>query len=1571
MRIAAIVFLILITTNLVAQRGKDGSGTVSGAGTIVNEYTTLTADATAGVTAIFVGSNNLNTNGRFAAPLAAGDLVLIYQAQGASINGVLHPTFLDVCSPNNITWGSINSLDEAGNYEFVEVTGTIGGSIINLRCGLANSYTAAGNVQVVRVQRYTDLTVTGAGTLTAEDWAGSTGGIVAVEVEGNTIVNGTIDVSDLGFRGGVAAGSSTTTEYNTGWHAGTTSDKGGAKGEGVVGDWADYDLVGGRFAKGAIGNGAGGGNAHNAGGGGGGNASSGTYTWSGVGIPDFVTGSYATAWALEGLTPGSESSGGGRGGYAWSTNSNNPLTTAPGNAAWGGHNRANIGGYGGRDLDYSTGKIFFGGGGGGGHENDNQGGEGGDGGGIVFVYSYGTISGSGTIQANGEDGQGSDYTNAGFGQITNKDGSGGAGAGGAIILSSPLSITLNNMFADGGDGGNQVLDFGPFASGDEAEGPGGGGSGGYLSTTGTTGTTTVTGGRFGTSNASHLSAFDPNGATSGDAGLIETNPYTGSSLTVPNDTICTGNTGTLTATGSPETGSTITWYDGTWNQVGTGSSYTTPVLAADAMYFYGSCPGTDYDTVWVIVGTGVVIDDSGVSVTDETCAGNDGSITGITVSGGTLPYVYTWNAGPSSGLDTLNAGAGSYTLVITDAAGCTDNSGAHVIGTGSGVSLDVTGLTITPESCAGGDGSITGITVSGGTSPYIYAWNGGPSSGADTTLTSAGTYTLIVTDQSGCTATTGPLVIGSAAGLSLDVTALVITDANCTATDGSITGIVASGGSLPYSFQWNGSTSSSEDSTGLAAGSYTLLVTDGGGCTISSGPHVVNSVNTLIVDSVGFVLTDENCTGVDGSISGITVSGGAMPYVYAWNGNNASGPDTSGLGAGTYTLVVSDANGCIDSTGVYTINSVNNMVIDSTSFVLTDANCASSDGTITGITVSGPGSSYTYDWNGTGFLSADLTGAAPGTYTLVITDNNGCVDSTGTYTINSVNTMVIDSTGFAVTDANCTSVDGAISGITVSGGSLPYVYSWNGNNASGPDTSGLAPGTYTLVISDNNGCIDSTGVYTINSVNNMVIDSTAFVITDANCGATDGSVSGITVSGPGTSYTYTWNSTASGTIDLTGVAAGNYMLVVTDDNGCVDSTGLYNVGSISTLAIDTSGITIANENCGASDGSITGILVTGGTLPYSFDWSGVATSGADTTGVIAGAYVLTVTDAAGCIEIMGPVTVGSNSTLSIDASLVALTDENCGLADASITGITATGAGTLTYQWNGVTTSGADTVGLGAGAYTLVVTDGNGCVDSVGVYTITNLAGPAIDTSAMVIVDDACGQGIGSISGIVTTGGTGAIDVQWDAVTASFDTSGLFAGAYTISIMDAIGCTDTIGPVLVIDLGNPTADFGASPMVTDVNNPLVTFTDASSLDVTSWSWTFDTLGTSTAMDTTFNFTEVGSYDVTLAVMNALGCVDTVTYTIVVNDVDSLSIPNIITPDGNGQNDIFVISGLPSGSYVAIYNRWGQKLFETKNYLNNWDARTSAGDKVVNGTYYYVIQDPSGNEYTGPLTVVGE
>ena len=1480
--------MLLLTSLGNAQRGKHGSKTISGT-EVINEYTSLSADATSGTNTITVVSNTLNANGRFSGALTSGDLILIIQIQGASINGQLHPTFGDVCDPNNPTWGSINSINNCGNWEYLEVSGTTGGSTINLRCGIEHNYTSSGKVQVIRVPRYTDINING--TLTADDWVGVTGGIVAFEVDGNTTINGSIDVSNLGFRGGSVAGNNGSLDFNSNWFAGTTQDKGGEKGESVVGDWLTYQLIGGRFAKGAIGNGGGGGSSHNAGGAGGANASDGINTWTGLGVPNFITASYATAWAQEGIVVGTQSSGGGRGGYSWSANSINPLTVGPGDVSWGGDNRRSIGGFGGRDLDYSTGKMFFGGGGGGGHENNNQGGDGGDGGGMIFISSYGTITGTGSILANGENGQSSNYTSAGFGQVTNKDGSGGAGAGGAVYVTSPSTIAGITITANGGSGGNQVLDFGSFASSNEAQGPGGGGGGGYIKTTGISSATNVNGGIYGTTNSSTMSSFPPNGATSGALGLVESAVFGGSSLAVFNDTICAGNSGLLTATGTPEVGSTITWYNDSWTQVGTGLSLSVGVLFSDAMYFYGSCPGTDFDTVWVIVSPAIVIDDTGIIISDETCIGNDGSITGILVSGGIGSYNFLYNGSNASGADTLGAIAGNYTLEVSDAGGCSDTSGPYTIGSSSGLIIDISSLVITDESCAGNDGNITGIIVSGGSAPYSYAWNGTTGSGLDTIGAAAGVYTLMITDQFGCSVTSAPFTIGSSTGLSIDLSGLSVIDANCLASDGSISGVIVSGGTLPYSYTWNGLVASSEDTVGIGSGNYTLEITDNAGCNISAGPFTVSSLNTLVVDSIGFVTVDENCTAVDGSISGIAVSGGSGTYSFAWNGVTSSGPDTVGLGAGAYTLIVSD--------------------------------------------------------------------------------DNGCADTTGAYLINSLNSLSIDTIGFVATDENCTASDGSITGISVSGGSGVYSYAWNGVVSSSPDTVGLGAGSYTLVVTDNNGCADSTGSYILGSVNNMIIDSTSYIISDANCSASDGGVSGIVVSGPGLSYTYSWNGTVSPSIDLINATSGSYMLIITDDNGCVDSTGTYFVNSISTLNVDTTALVVMAENCTAADGSIVGITVSGGTAPYLYDWNGVSTLGSDTIGLDSGSYILTVTDDAGCSEVLGPFLIPSVSSLFTDDSGILVLDAHCGLSDGAISGIIATGSGTLNYSWNGLVSSGTDTSNLVAGNYLLTVTDANGCVDSLGAYTVSNISGPVIDSSAVVITDDACSQGIGGITGLAINGGSGPVSIAWDNTDTVLDLSGLYAGNYSITVIDSVGCVDSLGPIVIIDSGNPTANFTASPIITDVNNPLINFTDASSSDVTTWNWYFDSLGTDISTNPTFSFNESGVYQVVLVVLNSFGCTDTASMEITVNAVDSMTIPNIMTPDGNGINDVFSIAGLLPDSYVAVYNRWGQKIFETTRYLNNWDGRTSTGERVPNGTYFYVVVDPNGVEFTGSLSVSGQ
>lgn len=465
-----------------AQKAKDGNYSFSpGSATTVipNRYSALSATASAGATSVtvtnitelagsFSFTNSVNTFATSA--LAAGDLVMIIQVQGATID-----------QTNTASYGSISTYNGAGNYKLRTVQ-TVAGNTINFCVALTYTYTQGGTArsQVVRIPRYNAVTLGTNATVAAMAWSGTVGGICALEIEGSLTLNGTISATALGFRGGTyfdGAGSYGITTYRS-----TTANDGAFKGESIAGNQTDYAGMNGQYGSVAPANGGGGGNAHNAGGGGGANAgNNGSLTpWNGTGIKNTSTGTWANAWNLEAANFATDvSRGGGRGGYTYSANNQDALTVAPGNAAWGGDNRQNNGGIGGRPLDYNGNtRLFMGGGGGAGDGNNNSGGSGGNGGGIVYLLVTGAVSGTGTITANGNAGASTSNTH--------KDAPGGGG--GAIIVLSNATITSISMSANGGNGGNQLATYV-----DEGEGPGGGGGGGYILTTSTSVTRSVAG----------------------------------------------------------------------------------------------------------------------------------------------------------------------------------------------------------------------------------------------------------------------------------------------------------------------------------------------------------------------------------------------------------------------------------------------------------------------------------------------------------------------------------------------------------------------------------------------------------------------------------------------------------------------------------------------------------------------------------------------------------------------------------------------------------------------------------------------------------------------------------------------------------------------------------------------------------------------------------------------------------------------------------------------------------------------------------------------------------------------
>ncbi len=497
--------------------GEDGELTVTAPFTVVNRYAVLAANASAGATSVTVTAA-ADLNHPDFGPLDTGDLVFIVQMQGASID-----------TSNGPSYGSITSYNGAGLHEFAIVR-RVEGNTVHLACsGLQNSYAVAGRTQVVRVPQLSTLVIESGGSIVAQPWNGQRGGVVVVHVEGRTTLSGDIDVSGQGFRAGARENSSAPASNQISLYVSPDANMGAEKGESIVGDATVYDILGGRYGRGAPANGGGGGNSYNAGGGGGANGNNGN-TWNGQGVMSgLVLGSIA--WQLD---PGyiannnalTTSSGGGRGGYSYSLTDQNARTTGPGNALWGGNLRSEVGGLGGRPVDSSpASRLFLGGGGGAGDGDNDSNSAGGNGGGLVYLISS-TVNGSGSIRALGE--------NALNTRNTHNDAPGGGGGGGTVVvLSSALSGI--SVLANGGKGGDQLIITEESAvpggnqllADPEAEGPGGGGGGGFIALSGGTVSTSVVGGQSGRTTSTALTEFPVNGSTFGATGQVVTAPGLG------------------------------------------------------------------------------------------------------------------------------------------------------------------------------------------------------------------------------------------------------------------------------------------------------------------------------------------------------------------------------------------------------------------------------------------------------------------------------------------------------------------------------------------------------------------------------------------------------------------------------------------------------------------------------------------------------------------------------------------------------------------------------------------------------------------------------------------------------------------------------------------------------------------------------------------------------------------------------------------------------------------------------------------------------------------------------------
>jgi hypothetical protein len=881
--------------------------------------------------------------------------------------------------------------------------------------------------------------------------------------------------------------------------------------------------------------------------------------------------------------------------------------------------------------------------------------------------------------------------------------------------------------------------------------------------------------------------------------------------------------------------------------------------------------------------------------TSISCNGAHDGTASSAPSGGTSPYKYLWTPGNSTSSTITGLSPGTDTIKVTDKDGCTATA---VVSISQPAPLTVSIPSSTPVGCNGGNSGSATASSAGGTSPYNYSWSNSATGATASNLT-AGSYTVTATDNHGCTATasvtiTEPTILGASI--------LSSTAASCNGGGNGTATAGGTGGTSPYSFTWSNSDVGATV-TNLTAGSYTVTVTDNNGCTATASVTITEP--TSLTSSIS-TSTPVSCNGGNNGSASASAGGGTSPYTFTWS-NSATGVTANNLTAGGYTVTVTDNNGCV-STASVTITEptlLNASIASSTP----DSCNGNGNGTATA-SASGGTSPYSFTWSNSD-VGASVSSLTAGSYTVTVSDNNGC-SATASVTITEPSTL--NASIASSLPVSCNGGNNGSATATASGGTSPYTFNWS-NSDVGATASSLTAGSYTVTVTDNNGCSGTASV----SITEPNLLTTSMSFTQTTCTGAIGTAT-TSPSGGTPAYTYAWNNGGT-TANITGLTSGTYSVVITDMNSCsVTASVLVTAagGPRDSISAQT------NISCfGGNNGSAT-VGVKGGVSPYTYSWTNAQVN-PTATGLSAGSYTVTITDAGGCqtnaIAVITEPAQLRDSTINIIDE--ACFFNNTGKATVGVKG----GTGPYTYAWsNGATSSTAS--GLFAGTYTITVTDSHGC-SATATATITQPT--QVRDSVTALFEGCVGHSNGNAT-ISTGGGTSPYTYSWSTipVQTSASATGLSAGTYTITITDAHGCTlftnVTINPDSI-----PTVTFklGKDSVICDTvkNLALASFGSPSG-------GTFS--GTTVAAGVFHPHTAGnGTYMLTYVYTNGGGCSDSAKAKIRVDSCKSQGIPEIdlggnkVTIYPNPTYGQFNISGLTIGSIIELYDDIGKLILTAK------------------------------------------
>ena len=1009
-------------------------------------------------------------------------------------------------------------------------------------------------------------------------------------------------------------------------------------------------------------------------------------------------------------------------------------------------------------------------------------------------------------------------------------------------------------------------------------------------------------------------ATSTNGCVSAPVSITITQPQVGLILSNTQvNVLCFGNnTGSIDLTVSGGTGPyTYAWSNNTTAQDPSNliaGAYTVTVTDANGCTATATVTITQPAFALVATTTQVMI----------ACFGGSTGSVNMTPTGGTAPYTYVWTGG-STAQSAIGVPAGTYTVVVTDANGCTTTISATITQPQAPLSLATTQVNVL---CFGNSTGSIDLSPSGGTPGYTYAWSNN-STIQDPLNLIAGTYTVVVTDANGCIDTTSVIITQPQSGLSLSSTQVNVL---CFGNNTGAINLTVAGGTAPYTYAWSNNTTA-QDPSNLIAGVYTVTVTDANGCTATLSITITQPATAV---SISTTVQNILCLNGTGSINS-SPAGGVSPYTYSWS-NQATTQNITNLQAGNYTVTVTDANGCTaNAVGVVaiTLSTVPVQINNSTGTnVLTCTTPAISLQATGGVT---------YTWTGGQTPNtANNVITIPGSYTVNMIDPNGCPVSQSiviTQNITPPTSGITNSTGSIIIDCNAPAIN-----LLATGGGT---YQWNNGLGTNAAQSISQAGSFTVVVTAANGCLDSstvvltlapvplvTGIDTTICSGQSVLITPVYYPTGGQVIWTNGQTTpNLTVSPTSTtmySVLYTWNG-CTATEDIT-----------------------VTVNPTPTLSVTSSSICF---------GDTTAIVAQANLANGVYNWISLNQTGPNLT-----VFPTQTTSYTATYTLNGCTSAQATGTVTVNPlPIVSVADMTiCQGQPGTLSAIVNPAGGNFAWSQGGTSATITETPSS-TSVYNLTYT-ANGCV------------GNAVSASIIVLPLPLASFSVNNTSGCVPVTVSLLADTIGQNATYAWTSTGagsqiganpqmtfVNGGCYDVTLTATLnGCSNSTTSASLICVQNyPVANFYTSPGSFSQNNQTLSFINTS-IGASGYIWNFGDGSLSNEENPNHYFQGItGDETITLLASTSMGCMDSISIEIPANLGEIYYIPNTFTPDGDKYNQVFkpvFTSGFSiDGFEMLIYNRWGELLFESHNPYAGWDGSYGLeGLDCPSGTYSYKV-----------------